>query len=152
MLDLFDELTAVLSAFEADGVEYALCGGLAMAAWGVPRATIDIDVLIQPNALDQALASVRPLGFVIRARPMDFSNGAISIRRVSKPDVPGGDVLMLDFMLVTPAIEDVWDDRQRLEWDRGVLIVVSKEGLIKLKTFRSSGRDLDDIALLRGES
>src|ERR1051325_2172090 len=121
-----------------------------MAVWGVPRATIDIDLLIEPAMLDRALDAVRPLGYVIRARPMDFSGGAIAIRRVSKVEAESGDTLMLDLMLVTPALEDVWAGRERLEWDRGTITVVSKSGLIKLKTFRSSGRDLDDIALLRG--
>jgi hypothetical protein len=149
VLDLFEELASVLAALDDFSVDYALCGGLAMAVWGVPRATIDIDLLIQPKLLDRALDAVRPLGYVIRARPMDFADGAISIRRVSKVDAASGDTLMLDLMLVTSAIEDVWAGREALRWERGTITVVSKEGLVKLKTFRSSGRDLDDIALLR---
>jgi hypothetical protein len=151
MLDLFEELAAVLTALDDRGIEYALCGGLAMAVWGVPRATVDIDLVIQPASLEGVLEAVRPLGYDHRARPMDFSGGAIALRRVSKIDEASGDVLMLDLMLVTQAIEDVWDTRQRVEWDRGTISVVSKEGLVKLKTFRSSGRDMDDIAQLRGQ-
>lgn len=30
-------LEALLRAFEREGVEYALCGGRAVAIWGVPR-------------------------------------------------------------------------------------------------------------------
>ena len=40
MLDLYDELAALLDALEAANAEYAVCGGLAMAIHGIPRATI----------------------------------------------------------------------------------------------------------------
>ena len=44
MLDLLEELKNVLARLEQDGVPYALCGGLAMAVHGYPRATVDIDL------------------------------------------------------------------------------------------------------------
>ena len=80
---------------------------------------------------------------------MTFSSGAIVIHRISKFDPDGGDVLMLVMMLVTPAIADVWAARTRVAWELGSISVVSREGVIKLKSFRASGRDQDDIALLR---
>ena len=46
VLDLYDELKAVLSALEKAEVPYALCGGLALAVYGHPRATVDIDLLV----------------------------------------------------------------------------------------------------------
>jgi len=36
-----------------------------------------------------------------------------------------------------------------VEWEGGILSVVSPEGLIALKSFRSSGQDQDDIKYLR---
>jgi hypothetical protein len=42
-------------SFDQECVEYALCGGLAMAVYAMPRATLDIDVLIQVDSLAQAL-------------------------------------------------------------------------------------------------
>lgn len=151
MLDLYDELVAVVAALERDGIPYALCGGIAMAIWSLPRATVDIDILIERSALDRALAAVEPLGYVVKAFPMSFAAGAIDIRRVSKFDPDGGDVMMLDFLLVTPPLDDVWQSRQRVEWEQGAMSVVSREGLIHLKSFRGAGRDADDIARLRGE-
>lgn len=149
MLDLYEELGAVVAALDERGIEYALCGGLAMAAWGFPRATVDIDIVIERQSLEATEQAAESLGYTIRARPMTFSAGAIVIHRISKIDPDGGDVLMLDMMLVTPAIADVWASRTRVEWERGSISVVSRDGLIKLKSFRSSGRDQDDIALLR---
>lgn len=39
--DLERELELVIDAFTAKGVAYALCGGLALAVHGFPRATKD---------------------------------------------------------------------------------------------------------------
>jgi hypothetical protein len=39
MLDLEAELDAVIGALSHAGIEYAVCGGLAMAIHGKPRAT-----------------------------------------------------------------------------------------------------------------
>jgi len=46
LLDLYDEFKAIISALVERAIDYAVCGGLAMAVYGVPRATIDIDFLI----------------------------------------------------------------------------------------------------------
>lgn len=148
MLDLYDELVRLTLALDEAGVEYALCGGLALAVWGYPRATVDIDLVVHPQALPRAMAVAESLGYAFKARPMSFSDGAIVIHQISKTD-ERGDVLMLDFLLVTPAIEDVWETRARLESEHGPISVVSREGLIKLKSFRSSGTDRDDIARLQ---
>ena len=50
MIDLAEEFEAVISALAEHGIEYAVCGGLAMAIHGFPRATVDIDLLIPAEA------------------------------------------------------------------------------------------------------
>ena len=151
MLDLYDELTRLVAALEAGRIDYALCGGLAMAVWAFPRATVDIDLLIEPRSVPAVEAVAESLGYVLKARPMSFSSGAIEIRRISKVDPAGGDVLMLDLLLVTPFLDDVWSTRTRVDWAGGSIAVVSREGLVKLKTLRSSGTDLEDIRHLQEE-
>src|SRR4029077_10211652 len=84
MLDLLDELRNVIARIDDAGVPYALCGGLAMAVHGYPRATVDIDLLVLVDDLARVDAAVRPLGFVVPAEPMTFKGGAVEIRRVSK--------------------------------------------------------------------
>lgn len=150
MLDLVAELTAVITTLDQANVPYALCGGLAMAVHGYPRSTVDIDLLILIDDLPRVEAAVAPLGFTIRAQPMSFKSGAVEIRRVSKVD-EGGQLLSLDLLLVTAAIQSAWDDRRALEWDFGKISVVSREGLIALKSLRGSGLDQDDIKRLRNE-
>jgi hypothetical protein len=150
MLDLEAELDAVIAGLESTGIEYAICGGMAMAIHGKPRATIDIDLLIQPGDEERVYGAVEPLGFHIRAKPMNFAGGTMQIRRVTKID-PDGDTLMLDLLLVTPAYEHVWRSRQTVEWRSHVVSVVSREGLVALKSSRSSKQDLADIERLESE-
>jgi hypothetical protein len=151
VLDLFEELVALIDALESRRIEYAVCGGLAMAIWGLPRATVDIDLLIERESLAAIEEVAASLGYIFKANPMNFHGGAIVIHRVTKIDPAGGDVLILDLLLVTPAVVDAWENRTRVEWDRGVISVVSREGLAKLKSFRRSGTDLDDIKRLQGD-
>lgn len=45
-MDLYVELVHLAQTFEREGLDYALVGGLAVAVWGLPRATQDIDLLV----------------------------------------------------------------------------------------------------------
>jgi len=47
-LDPVTELEGLVDAFEATGVGYAVCGGLALAVHGHPRATMDL--VISPSS------------------------------------------------------------------------------------------------------
>jgi hypothetical protein len=149
MFDLYDELRKVIAAFDKNQIDYALCGGLAMAVYDHPRATIDIDMLIPPEAFDAIPEIAKHLGYTKRGLDMSFANGAIEIRRVSKIHSETGHVLSLDLLLVTPAIRDVWNSRVDAHVEGAKLSVVSRRGLIALKKLRGSGRDLDDIAALK---
>ena len=151
MLDLFEELRAVIAHLDEDAIPYALCGGLAMAVHGYPRATVDIDIVVLAGDLARVEAAVWPLGFTIAASPMTFRGGAVEIRRLSKVH-PSGQLLSLDILLATPALEDAWKSRQAMTWDFGNITVISPEGMITLKSLRGSGRDQDDIKQLRGET
>jgi len=149
MLDLYDEFATLIGALEAAGAEYAVCGGLAMAIHGLPRATIDVDLVVPRNDADSVLQCARDLGYTIPAQPMSLAGGAVEIRRVTKID--HGDLLSLDLLLVTPAIQSVWNEKVRVRWERGELWVVSRQGLVNLKRLRGSGQDQDDIKRLEGD-
>jgi len=56
----FEDALANLSAiFQERGVAYALMGGLAVAAWGAPRATEDIDLLADLSPSQELDAALR---------------------------------------------------------------------------------------------
>ena len=148
MLDIFDELRELVSALERHQIEYALCGGMALGVHGLARATIDIDLLVRLDSLDQVLAIAQSLGYNIRGKDMSFASGDVEIRRVSKIDPEDGELLSLDLVLVTPAVRESWESRVQAEWEGGKLSVVSANGLIALKRLRNSDQDLVDINAL----
>jgi hypothetical protein len=77
MAKLVDELKELVSAFESNGIEYALCGGLAMAAHGFVRATMDIDILIPEESLEKAYQVGTEKGFDIRGLDISFKERAV---------------------------------------------------------------------------
>lgn len=151
MLDLGEELRGVVRLLEDHGIEYALRGGMAMGVHGSARATIDIDLLILSESLNDVFEVVRKHGYNIRGKDLSLANGAVEIRRVSKIDSEDGELLTLDLLLVTPETRGPWETRTKVEWEGGTLSVVSVNGLIDLKQLRNSHQDLADIEALTSE-
>lgn len=149
-MDLIFELAQLTKALDEAGLDYALCGGLALAVYARPRATLDIDLMVEPAMLDRIKQTVEPLGFTITAQPMRFQDGAVQIQRITKLDLASSEHLALDLLLVTPETQEPWDSRIAVEWEGGVLKVLSPKGLIALKSLRNSGKDQDDIDYLSG--
>ena len=54
MATLLDEFTQLTETLNQRGIDYAVCGGWAMTIHGLTRATIDIDLLILAESLDEA--------------------------------------------------------------------------------------------------
>jgi cellobiose-specific phosphotransferase system component IIB len=150
MATLLDELSELIFTLNENGIEYAVCGGLSMAIHGFVRATVDIDILIQPESLEKAYKIAEEKGFDIRGLDISFKERAVEIRRVSKIDADG-EVLSLDLLLVTPQVEDVWETREKIDFLGNRLSVVSREGLIKMKRLAGRPQDLADIERLENE-
>jgi hypothetical protein len=148
MIDLLEELRALIETLSERQVEYALCGGLALGVHGLPRATEDIDLLVRRESVPAAFAAARQRGFDLESSPMRFKGGAVEIHRTVK--IARGDSLVLDLLAVTEPIEDVWSSRLCLPWRHGSIWTVSREGLIRLKSLSGRPQDLLDIERLRG--
>ncbi len=148
-MDLLEELKNLAQKLDQKGIDYALCGGLAIAVYAKPRATLDIDIMIAPDYLSEAKSMAQELGFMMSAMPMEFKGGAVKIHRLTKIDKSSGEHLVLDLLMVTPETRKAWDERRIIEWEGGSLKVVSPRGLILLKSLRGSGQDQDDIEYLR---
>jgi hypothetical protein len=144
---LFDELTGVLAALDAAGVDYALVGGLAVAVWGAPRATKDIDLLVRAPDLERAMAAIRTLGFTLEGLPFEFKDGT-HLQRVNRVD-GDGNLMTVDFMLVDANLEPVWASRRRLAFGAGEVSVVSREALIGMKGRAARPQDIMDIQNLK---
>ena len=150
MATLLDELSNIISALNENEIEYAVCGGLALTIHGFPRATFDIDVLIRPESLEKAYEIAARFEYDIRELDMSFKERAVEIRRVSKID-EDGEVLPLDFLLVTQHVKDVWETREKLIWQNRELWIVSRDGLIKMKKLAGRAKDLIDVDRIENE-
>ena len=149
MSQLIEELRQLVAAFNEHKIDFALCGGLAVAAHGLIRATQDIDFLIREESLGDAYAAAGEVGYDIRGLDISFKERTVEIRRVSK--VIGEDVISLDLLIVTPHVEDVWETREKIEFMGENLAVVSRNGLIKMKRQAGRPQDLADIERLENE-
>jgi hypothetical protein len=144
---LFDELTGILTVLEEAEVEHALIGALAVAVWGAPRATKDIDLLVRKEDLPRAMAAVRAHGFTLEGFPLEFKDGT-EVQRVNKVDA-AGDLMTIDFMLVDSNLEQAWASRTRLPFAERQVTVVSREALIAMKARAARPQDIMDIQNLK---
>jgi hypothetical protein len=148
-MDLLEELKNLSLTLDQRGIDYALCGGLAIAIYAKPRATLDIDIMIDPDFLSKTQKVAQELGFTLSSVPMEFKDGTVKIHRLTKIDKDSREHLVLDLLIVTPETKKAWDERLVVQWEGGPLKVVSPKGLILLKSLRGSGQDQDDIEYLR---
>ncbi len=152
-MDLIEEMTNLVRGLNEANVPYALCGGLAMAIHGHPRATQDIDLLIPEEELSRVQQVAKNSGFWIPSGRMPFKAKtplAMDIYRISK--AVGPDLIPLDLIIVSPALQEVWDSRTQKPCGEINCSVVSREGLITMKTIAGRYRDLADIEDLNGAS
>ena len=145
-MELAQEFERLIAALEDEGLPYALAGGLAVAVWGAPRATKDIDLLVEPRQLDAVRQCARRLGYTVEARPMTFRDG-MELHRLSK--LEGQESLTLDLILVGQSLEHAWRSRQRVATLHGELWVVSRQALIDMKALAARPQDLFDIERLQ---
>ena len=143
-MQLHEELIALLTALAEDKVDYAVVGGIAVAIWGAPRATNDIDLLVQSGDVERAKGTARRCGFTLSAEPMDFTDG-MTVHRVSK--ISEGHLLMLDLLVVNQNLQAYWEKRELRALESTRVWVISRDGLIAMKV--SAGRPQDQADVIR---
>jgi Nucleotidyltransferase of unknown function (DUF6036) len=142
---MLDQLQNVFASFQRNDVKYLVIGGIAAVLYGVPRATFDLDVLIEPTAenVERLLRAMREAGL-----------GTASLTTVddviSKEITIFTDRIRLDVQTSTPGIlfSEAWARRVTMNYKGQALEVVSLADLIASK--RASGRevDLEDVRIL----
>jgi len=53
----------LITAFKDAGIRYALMGGFALGLWGIPRATVDIDFLVNKDDMGKVNEIMTGLGY-----------------------------------------------------------------------------------------
>ena len=148
MADIFDEFQDLIKKLNDEQIDYAVCGGWAMAIHGAPRATVDIDLLVRSERLSEVWKIAENLGYWVEGLPLSFDGGTIEIRRISKIDKETKTLFTIDFLLVTEALTKVWETRENIDWEDDKVWAVSREGLIFMKRISGRHKDLGDIETL----
>jgi hypothetical protein len=146
---LAEEFEMLTSRLEAAHIEFAVCGGMALALHGRPRLTNDIDFLIRSSEVDRALEVAKSCGFEDTVESIKLGRQAgrlVEIQRINKFD--GEDFLTLDFVVVSSVLEDVWTGCVPFKSGNRSLRVVSPAGLAKMKLLAGRPQDLLDIQTL----
>ena len=149
MSDIFDEFQNLITKFNQANLDYAVCGGWAMAIHGSPRATVDIDFLVLSENLSEMWTIAEDLGYWVEGLPLSFDKALIEIRRISKIDKESKVLFTIDFLLVTDGLKQVWETRENIDWEDDKVWTVSREGLIFMKTISGRHKDLGDIEALK---
>lgn len=143
---MLSRLQEVFASFDSHDVRYVVIGGIAAILHGVPRATFDLDILIEASPenarrLLEALTDAR-MGTATMTSPEEIMENAITVFQ---------DRLRIDVQTTTPgvAFEKVWANRKTMNYQGQAFYVLSKEDLIASKLAAGRDVDLEDVRLLQ---
>lgn len=139
MQTLESELRELVCLFNQEKIDYALCGGMAVAIHGYPRFTKDIDLLIPAESLEHARTVAAMAGFIDESGRIPFADS--DVYRIIKTE--GHEFRILDLLVPKSLATVAWEKRQWFDWNGLPLCTVSIEGLVEMK--RAAGRDIDLI-------
>jgi hypothetical protein len=142
---MLNRLLDVFKSFQRHEVKYVVIGGVASVLHGVPRATFDLDILIEASVqnAERLLAALMDAGFgtATLTDAQDVTAHEITVFN---------DRVRIDVQTWTPglAFSDAWSHRKVVTYQGQDFFVVSREDLIASK--RATGRevDLNDVRLL----
>ena len=140
-------LAQTIDELNAASIPYMLVGGLALSAWGLPRATLDIDLTlwVPSDDLDRVCVSLCSRYYPRVADPRKF----IGETRVLP--VTTNDGVRIDFLFAAFPFEKEMVVRAPLRPLGGVTVrVATLEDLILLKLPSSRPRDQEDVRLILG--
>jgi hypothetical protein len=140
-------LTAVFRSFHEHDVRYLVIGGIASVFHGVPRATFDLDILIEatPANAQRVLDALLAAGL----RTAELTDAATLL---SKEITIFKDKVRIDVKTRTPGLDfaEAWSRRVTARHEGVDFHVISRSDLVASK--RASGRpiDMEDVRMLEG--
>jgi len=142
---MLNRLQDVFRSFQQHDVKYVVIGGIASVLYGVPRATFDLDILIEatPENAERLLKALQDagLGTSVLTSVEDLLAHEITMFK---------DRVRIDVQTSTPglAFEEAWARRRTISYQGQDFFIVSRDDLIRSK--RAAGRDVDleDVRLL----
>jgi hypothetical protein len=142
---MLNRLQDVFRLFQQHEVKYVVIGGIASVLHGVPRATFDLDILIEATAenVRRLLTAMENAGF--------GSATMTNVKDVLANEITVfNDRVRIDVQTSTPGVsfQDAWKRRKTITYNGQEFFILSREDLISSK--RACGRDIDkeDVRLL----
>lgn len=151
MKDIVDTLYSLVTLLNRDQINYAICGGFAMALHGYSRATDDIDVIIHFGDLGAVRNIAKEAGFQLEPDPIHFPDSGTTVWRLVKIMVNEDLTCPLDIMMLDENSE-IEINVEELPWRDLVVKVVDKNTLIQLKKAASRPLDLIGIERLQNDN
>jgi hypothetical protein len=148
-MDIYAEFVGIVRLLQGANVEFAVCGGFAMALHGLPRFTEDIDLLVKSDAVERIVELLKSNGFEFDAGTIPLAvhtRHPFVLRRITK--IVGENFITLDLLIVGPGLEDVWQDRTTFTYNELTVPAVSVMGLAKMKRLSGRPQDIVDIERL----
>ena len=142
---MLNRLQSVFASLHRHNVKYVVIGGIAAVLYGVPRATFDLDILIEAtleNAQNLLKAFLEAqLGTAALTTAEGLLAHEITVFR---------DWVQIDVQTRTPGIEfaAAWERRETICYQGQDFYVVSKADLIASKRAAGREKDLEDVRLL----
>ena len=146
---MLNRLLDVFASFQRHKVKYIIIGGIAAVLHGVPRATFDVDILIEASSenAQQLLDALVEANFAT-ATLIDANEllaHEITIFR---------DRVRIDVQTSTPGIkfQDAWQKKMSMTYQGQEFYVAAKEDLIASKRAAGRDKDLEDVKMLEIDS
>jgi predicted nucleotidyltransferase len=147
-MNVFFEFHKIVQKLEAEGVRYAVVGGVAMAFHAYARFTRDIDILIANDGLTKIQEILEKEGYVHVSKPWQFKTTQLPLHcfmKVVDEEEMIVDVLIGETKRHTEIIEDALEAFSK---GTGMVRVATKADLIWMKSQRGSTIDRADTEAL----
>ena len=142
---MLNRLQDVFRSFQRHDVKYVVIGGIASILHGVPRATFDLDILIEatPDNAQRLLDALLDAGLVTAA--------STSSRDVLAHEITiFKDRVRVDVQTSTPGLTftDAWSRRKTVNYQGQDFFILSKRDLVSSKRAAGGPVDIEDVRLL----
>jgi tRNA nucleotidyltransferase/poly(A) polymerase len=142
---MLNRLQDVFKSFQRHEVRYVVIGGVASVLYGVPRATFDLDILIEATHenVQRLLTALTEAGFGTATMTNAHDIVAHEITVFS-------DRVRIDVQTRTPGVsfQDAWLRRKTVTYQGQDFFLLSKEDLIASKRASARQVDIEDVRLL----
>ena len=143
---MLDRFRGVFESFHCHQVRYLVIGGVAAVFHGVPRATFDLDIVIEATVENarRLLDALLDAGFGTAAMVSAEDLAALEVTifqdrvQIDVHTAPAG----LSF-------EGAWQRRETVDFQGHPFYVLCREDLIESKLAAGRAKDLEDARLLR---